>query len=65
MSVVSQENWEVFDLKYVGDTSGFIQNPITPTYCMALSKRKTVKTRSLAVLTFGIFEIFRSVRIQE
>jgi hypothetical protein len=52
-------------LRYVGDISGIFQNTITPTCCMAPSKRRTVKKPSLVVLTFGIFEILRSVRIQE
>jgi hypothetical protein len=49
---------------YVGDTSVFFQNTITPTCCMAPARRRTVKTPSSVVLTFGILEIFREVQIQ-
>ena len=41
-------------LMYVGDISGIFQNTITPTCCMAPSKRRIGKTPSLAVLIFGI-----------
>jgi len=54
-------DWDSY--RYVGDTSEFIQNPITPTYCMALSKRKTLK-HPLVVHKFSIVEIFKPVGIQ-
>jgi len=33
--------------------SSFIQNPITPPFCMALSKRKTIRNLFLVVITYG------------
>jgi hypothetical protein len=49
----------------VGDISGFFQNSITTTCCMAPAKRRTVIKPALVVFTFGILKIFKSALNQK